>query len=80
MSQRLIALMEKKIRSEGPSARQKLALSIGRRDQMIDRYMKGTSIPRPEQARILAKECGASDEVAEAVARDCFPTTKKKTA
>lgn len=76
MSQRLVKLMNKRIASEGPQARLKLALSINRGAQMIDRYLKGSSIPRPEIARILAKECGASDHEADAVERECLAQAK----
>jgi ribosome-binding protein aMBF1 (putative translation factor) len=77
MSRTLIGLMAKKIEREGPAAKLKLALSVGRTEQMIDRYLKGQTIPRPEVARTLAKECGANDRVAQQVEEESYATRSK---
>lgn len=69
-------MMTKKIESEGPSARLKLALSISRMERMISLYMKGEASPRPELAYILAKECGASEELAREIEREHFKPSK----
>lgn len=76
MSKSLLRLMKSKINSEGPVAKLSMAAAIRRGEQMIDRYLKGTSRPRPESARILAKVCGATDEEADAVERECLAKAK----
>ena len=77
MSQRLIELIKIKIASEGPGFRLKLALSIHRNEQAISRYVAGKTSPRPETAYILAKECGASDQEADAIKRECLHAGQK---
>ena len=78
MSQRLIILMEKKIEREGPIAKLHMAAVIFRSAQMIDRYLRGVSTPRPETARLLAIECGANEKEAAAIERDCFRVSKPR--
>lgn len=70
-------MMTKKIESEGPQARLKLALSISRMERMITLYVKGEASPRPELAYILARECGASEELAREIEREHFKSSSK---
>lgn len=70
MSRRLIEVMKEFLVKEGQIGKAKLALAVGRGDRMVDRYLKGQSIPSRNQAYRLALACGCNERDALALAGD----------
>lgn len=67
---RLLKKMKDYVTVNGQEGKSRLALAAGRGEQMIDRYLKGQSIP-PEQARYdIALTMGCTHEEALELAQE----------
>lgn len=80
MTQRLLELMNTAVLKEGPSGKARMAGVIERTERMVDRYMKGQSVPTPSLAFKLAKACGATEEEALDIAKECSSERCRETA
>lgn len=80
MSQRLIEMLNTVVLREGPRGKARLSLAAGRGEKMIDRYRRGESIPPADIVRSLALACGCGEQEALALARECLPEARKRTA
>lgn len=57
--------------TEGRTGMNRLAVATGKSERMIDRYLKGQSMPHPDTAYEIALACGFSKAAALALAREC---------
>jgi hypothetical protein len=80
MSIRLVELMTQLIVREGSAGKARLSLAAGRGDRMIERYVKGLSVPSQSTSYKLARACGCSDSEALALASEASESDPAKKA
>ena len=78
MSDRLVEMINSVILKEGKKGKLRLAMTIDRGEQMIDRYIAKEASPSQNNAYKLALACGCSEREALKIADECPPRGQRK--
>jgi hypothetical protein len=75
-----LELLDTYLTKYGTDGKRRLALAVGRGEQMIDRYRKRQAVPPSNVAFRIALACGLEEAEALALAKECPAEKVRETA